>query len=123
MDSQTIYALYSVHVNLSKTDICLHWKNSLVLKYSTETNTKPFKTNTLKMVCLNFVSVHFCSVHASSDLSEKGTCYKWGRIKTYYWKICTNTCLTRSTAAEENKSTVILYKQRIKPYIIHIDLK
>jgi len=50
-------------------------------------------------------------------------CYKWGRLNTYYWKIRTNTCLTRSTAAEENKSTVILYKQRIKPYIIHIDLK
>jgi hypothetical protein len=74
------------------------------LKYSTETNTKHSKTNRLKTACLNFVSIHFCSVHASSDLSEKGhSCYKWGRIKTYYLKICTNNCLTRSTAAEEYK--------------------
>ena len=121
MDSQKIYPLYSVHVNLSKTEICLHWKNSLVLKIQ---NTIPSKTNRLKTVCLNFVSIHFCSIHASSDLSEKGhSCYKWGRIKTYYWKVCANTCVTRSAAAEENKNTVILYTQRIKPYIIHIHLK
>jgi hypothetical protein len=86
--------------------------------------TQSLLRQTLKTVCLNFVSIHFCSVHASSDLSEKGhLCYKWGTIKTYYWKICTNTCLTRSTAAEANTSTVFLYKQRIKPYNMHIDLK
>jgi len=121
VDTQMIHPLYSVNVNLSKTEICLHWKNSLVLKIQ---NTIPSKTNRKKTVCLNFVFIHFCSRHASSGLSEKGhSCYKRGRIKTYYWKICTNTCLTRSTAAEENKSTVILYTKRIKPYIYSFKMR